>query len=161
LEALVFEGAITSGVGRHVELHVPGQAELPRPPADWPTKLHPGSLNVRITTYPALFREKHLPNSARSLDSNCFSCAFEIAQNQFGNNQLFPDNLEPRKGSAQVWRAALVANGQDIPCWVLRRYGSGLTDQLELLSDVHLRSKYHLENGHQVLVRLLSGATAA
>ena len=163
LEPLVFVGAITSGVGKHVELHVPGRDEMPQAPADWPSVLCRGSLNVRILVdgYPALFLQQRFGNTVRSLDTNCYPCAFEISQSQFGNNMLLPNPSEPRKGSAQVWKAVLTTNDQNIPCWVLRRYRSGLTDQLELLSDRHLRTAYHLENGQRVTVHLLHRETAA
>jgi|GraSoiStandDraft_55_1057291.scaffolds.fasta_scaffold67281_4 hypothetical protein len=45
---LVFGGVVSSGIGHHAELYVPGRAELSTAPADWPERLHPGSLNVSI-----------------------------------------------------------------------------------------------------------------
>jgi hypothetical protein len=146
----------------YVQLHVPGRSELSACPSDWPEKLCLGSLNVRVAAdgYPSLFLERGLSNTVASLDSNCYRANFDIAQDQFGNNKLFPDQSAPRKGSAQVWRAVLGANGRHIPCWVLRRYGSGLINELELLSHEHLRSAYHLEDGQRVTVTLLAGETA-
>jgi hypothetical protein len=153
-----FRGVITNGVGKHVELHVPGKSEIEHSHAKWPGELHKGSLNVRISKdgYPDLFDELHLEKSTRSLDSKCIPATFEIGQAQFGNNQLRATAEMPHRGSAQVWQANLKTPEKNIACWVLRRYGSGLRDQLELVSDVHLRTKYQLENGTEVIVALQS-----
>ena len=63
----------------------------------------------------------------------------------------------PKKGSAQVWRATLTVEDRDHNCWVLRRFGSGVGEQLELLSDDHLRTTCDLTNGQQVVVTLERG----
>jgi hypothetical protein len=154
MEPIVFKGHIAKGVGRYVELHVPGRDEIPQAPSDWPKVLCKGSLNVQIAPdgYPLLFNEKGLQNSTKSLDANCYPCTFEIAQHEFRNNKLAPNAAMPKRGSAQVWRAVLKANGHDIECWVLRRYGSGLADQLELLSEKHLRTEYELKDGQAAIV---------
>ena len=156
METIAFEGKITSGVGRHIELHVPGCEDLPQAPKDWPAVLCKGSLNIRIDPdgYPELFEEIGLPNSAKSLDKKPIECSFEIGQFEFGNNQLVPTDEMPQKGSAQVWRAILTTTEQRIACWVLRRYGSGLRDQLEIVSDAHLRTDYGLTDGQEVQVCL-------
>jgi len=136
-EHISFIGVIVDGVGKHVELHVPGRNEIPQAPSDWPVTLEKGSLNVRIDPdgYPPLFVSLGLPNVVRTLDTRPIEPAFEICQQEFGNNQLTPVPHMPNRGSAQVWRATLVAQGRSYPCWVLRRYGSGVGEQLELLSD--------------------------
>ena len=159
MNAISFRGVIGDGVGRHVELHVPGKDEIPQAPADWPTRLREGSLNVRIIPegYPAFFAALGLPNSVRSLDKKPFPATFEIAQQELGNNQLRAEPSMPHKGSAQVWRAVLTASGNNHPCWVLRRYGSGVGEQLELLSEVHMRSAHQLVNGQAVVVTLERG----
>jgi CTP-dependent riboflavin kinase len=154
MEPIVFKGCIVKGVGRYVELHVPGRNEIRQAPSDWPEVLCKGSLNVRIAPdgYPPLFKETGLQDSTKSLDVKCYPCVFEIAQHEFGNNKLTPGPAMPKRGSAQVWRAVLTANGHNIECWVLRRYGSGLADQLELLSDKHLRTEYGLEDGQKAII---------
>lgn len=156
MESIAFEGKIASGVGRHVELQVPGREALPQAPKDWPIALCKGSLNVRIHPdgYPELFQEIGLPQTTKSLDQKPIECSFEIGQSEFGNNRLAPTDGMPHKGSAQVWRAILTTNEQEIVCWVLRRYGSGLRDQLEIVSDAHLRTDYGLTDGQEVQVCL-------
>ena len=148
------------GVGRHVELHVPGRNEISQAPADWPVTLQKGSLNVRISPkgYPSILRELGLPERVQSLDKRPFAPTFEIAQHEFGNNQLRAEPTMPNKGSAQVWRATLTVGAHNHRCWVLRRYGSGVGEQLELLSDVHLRTTYKLTNGQQAAVTLERGS---
>lgn len=156
MDPLTFEGIITSGVGRYIELHVPGREEIVQAPGDWPKVLCKGSLNVRIVPegYPPLFSECGHPNTVRSLDTKCFPCSFMIGHDEFGNNQLRPIPSTPKRGSAQVWRAVLKTNGYSIDCWVLRRFGSGLSDQLELLSEKHMRSEYGLEDGERATIVL-------
>jgi hypothetical protein len=156
MDSIAFQGKIGSGVGRHVELWVPGRDELPQAPKDWPTSLCKGSLNVRIDPhgYPDLFEVLGLPHNAKSLDRKPIECTFEIGQSEFGNNKLVPTEEMPHRGSAQVWRAALGTTREGIACWVLRRYGSGLQDQLEIVSDVHLRTEYGLADGQEVEVCL-------
>ena len=157
---MVFHGVIAKGVSRYVGLEVPGRDEISQPPADWPLVLCKGSLNVRVHSsgYPALFSTRGLPNKVSSLDQNCFPCCFEIAYDQFGNNQLAPTAADPRRGCAQVWRASLDVNDRRIACWVLRRYGSALVDVLELLSEEHLRETYGLADDQPAIVTLYSGA---
>jgi hypothetical protein len=159
MNTISFRGVICRGVGRHVELHVPGKDEIRQAPTDWPTILEGGSLNVRIASdgYPALFAALNLPKSVLSLDKRPFPATFEIARHEFGNNRLGPKLGMPEGGSAQVWRAILTACGHDRPCWVLRRYGSSVGEQLELLSHVPMRSTYQLEDGQTVVVTLERG----
>jgi CTP-dependent riboflavin kinase len=157
MNSIVFKGVVTNGVGQHVELYVPGRDEISQAPSDWPTVLCKGSLNIQIAAdgYPPIFKEWGLQDSAKSLDAKRFPCAFEVAQREFGNNKLVPNAEMLHRGSAQVWRAVLSANDQNIKCWVLRRYGSGLAKQLELLSDKHLRNEYGLQDGQAVVVTFL------
>ena len=149
MEAIEFKGKVGSGVGKYVELHVPGRGELPQSPDDWPWVLCKGSLNIHVDPdgYPELFDEIGLPRTTRSLDQKPIACSFEIGQSEFGNNKLQPTETMPQRGAAQVWRAILIANEQKIACWVVRRYGSGLRDQLEVVSDLHLRTAYGLVDG--------------
>jgi hypothetical protein len=159
LDTLIFHGVIAKGIGKYVDLHVPGRDEI-KASTDWPVVLWKGSLNVRVNPdgYPALFTTRGLPNEVASLDRNCFPSCFEIAYDQFGNNQLLPTAAESRRGTAQVWRARLEANDHEVPCWVLRRYSSALVDVLELLSDRHLRQTYGLVDDQRAIVTLHAGA---
>lgn len=154
-----FRGTIADGIGKFVQLHVPGRAELANAPADWPDVLEKGSLNVKIASdgYPQKFVEGGLPNTTKSLDQRPCPAAFEIAQNQFGNNRLEATHQMPHRGSAQVWRAVLHTDAEVYPCWVLRRYGSGLHDQLELLSHEKIRDALNLQNGQPVVVVFQTG----
>ncbi len=159
MEGIKFFGKICGGVGRYVELYVPGRNEIIQAPGDWPFTLYKGSLNVCIDSdgYPPVFSDTKLPDRVQSLDMKPFPPAFEIKHHQFGNNQLHPDSNMPNKGSAQVWRAILITDENSYPCWVLRRYGSRVGEQLELLSDVHMRTAYDLSNGQNVAVELERG----
>jgi len=57
MDELVFQGVVGSGVGRHVDLHVPGREALTHAHCDWPLTLQPGSLNIRIDGYPSQFTD--------------------------------------------------------------------------------------------------------
>lgn len=144
MDKITFKGSIVNGRSRHVELYVPGRNELPAAPTDWPLKLCPGSLNIKINSngYPDEFKNRDLAETIKSLDSALFKAAFEIKQNQFGNNLLTPTNAIPNRGDAQVWKSTLKANNKSISCWVLRRYGSGLAWELEVVSDLNIRNEY-------------------
>jgi hypothetical protein len=109
MNSICFSGVVVDGLGRHVELYVPGRDETSQGPSDWPAVLRKGSLNVRVCPdgYPQLFTVLGLPNRVRSLEVKAFAATFEIAQAQFGINMLKPDPRVPHKGSAQVWRATL------------------------------------------------------
>lgn len=107
-DELIFQGVIASGRGMHATLLVPGREVLDNPLNDWPLKLYPGSLNVRITNYPTLLGCKGLATEVAALDRALFMPAFEILQHQFGNNQLTPRPGEPKCGDAQVWRGNCV-----------------------------------------------------
>lgn len=145
---IIFTGNIVNGRGGHIELYVPGRDELPVTHPDWPVKLCPGSLNVKIDSsgYPCEFKNHGLEETVKSLDVALFKAAFEIKQNQFGNNLLTPTDSIPNRGDAQVWKSTLKANNTSIPCWVLRRYGSGLAWELEVVSDINIRNEYGFSN---------------
>ena len=131
---------MSSGVGCHATLHVPGRAELCTAPADWPERLHPGSLNVVVDEYPAELLSRGLTNRIFELDKGWFAPEFEIQREQFRNNMLGPRPGVPRGGDAQVWRALLAHDaGMAITCWALRRFGSQVGEQLEFVADTRLR----------------------
>ena len=148
MDELTFGGMIINGIGRHVELALPGRRELSEAPEDWPDALTPGSLNLRVTEFPAEFGALKLEPSVKSLDVAGFAPAFTIAQDAMGNNRLRPNSEMPHRGTAQVWRAVLSVESKQTPCWVLRRFGSGLRDQIEMVSEMHLRTALGLTVNH-------------
>lgn len=109
------------------------------PPMDWPETLFPGSLNVRVAHFPKEFAARGLQPSAKALDTAGFAPEFMIRQELMLNNKLTATPSMPQRGTAQIWRASLEAADQQAPCWVLRRFGSGLDDQIELVSSASLR----------------------
>lgn len=144
METLRFTGNVVNGIGRHNELVVPGRNAFPEAPVDWPALLFPGSLNLRVLTYPAAFLERGIVASTSSLDVMGFEPEFTIPQDLMGNNQLTPTETMPYRGTAQIWRASLETEARMISCWVLRRIGSGLRDQIELVSSIGLRGEMGL-----------------
>ena len=144
MDQIKFSGSVVNGIGRHVELFVPGSGSVEKAPMDWPERLCPGSLNVRISRYPELFTERGLALTTKTLDVAGFQPAFTIPQAVLGNNQLKATLAMPHRGQGQVWRAVLEVSGRNMPCWVLRRFGSGLADQLELVSHKKMRDELQL-----------------
>jgi hypothetical protein len=144
MDKLDFEGTVVNGLGTHRELLVPGRALLPQAPTDWPETLHPGSLNLKIASYPPAWSGRGMGNSVRGLDLGTFLPLFVISQDELGNNLLTPTPSKPKRGIGQVWRASLAANGGVLDCWILRRIDSDLRDVLELVSGYPIRSRMGL-----------------
>jgi hypothetical protein len=152
---LVFGGVVASGVGQHATLGVPGWDILQNVPHDWPRTLFPGSLNVKVDRFPESLSQRGLPPSVTSLDSCLFLPAFEILRAEFVNNRLAPREGSPRCGDGQVWRANILPIGshEHIHCWALRRFGSRVGEQLELVSEKRLRSDA-LQDNQRLIVTL-------
>jgi CTP-dependent riboflavin kinase len=74
------------------------------------------------------------------------------------NNSILPSTETPENGTAQIWRAILQiqknGNSTNQDVWVFRRIGSGISKQLELVSNLHLRQALSLSDGMQVIVKL-------
>ncbi len=157
--ALTFAGEVTKGAGHHSELFVPGKTLLPNSPPDWPEKLQPGSLNVKIDQggYPEEFGHFGIKITLKPLDGVRYPAALEIPQEAMGNNLLGPLQDMPDRGRGKVWRARVEADSFNFPALALRRIGSRLPDQLELISDVHLRSNHALTDGLPLIVHLKLG----
>ncbi len=158
MNVLVFQGAIISGIGRYSDLMIPGRDELPQAPGDWPKTLYRGSLNIKIDPegYPREFEAFCGPRKVPFLDTGFFPPEFTIHRDQIVNNKLEPRPNCERRGHAQVWRAhvKVVDTSTTFDCWVLRRFGSGLCDQLECVSEDHLRSRHNLQDDLPVRVTL-------
>lgn len=141
MDELIFSGLIVNGIGGHSELIIPGRNDLEDAPAEWPERLFPGSLNVRVICYPPEFASRGLRSSTKVLDTAGFEPELVIPQAKMINNKLTPTVAFPTRGTAQVWRASIITEGRMIECWVLRRIGSGLADQIELVSEIKLRAR--------------------
>lgn len=144
MDQLEFAGSVVNGIGRHSELVIPGRLKIPGCPNDWPEELFPGSLNVLVTRYPDEFVSRGFPPVVTTLDVAGFEPQFSIARHLMHNNTLVATPAMPRRGDAQVWMASLVASEQEVRCWVLRRIGSALREQIELVSNVKLRDNLNL-----------------
>jgi len=158
MKKLTFSVGIKSGVGRHVELGIPGRRILVAAPLDWPDQLQPGSLNIGIHEdgYPRELTDNPNFSGVKLFDQGLFPPAFLILRDDMRNNKLRARLEMPDRGTAQVWRAVLCVEGvtDPYPAWVLRRLGSRVGEQLELVSDVHLKDTLSLENGMNVTVIL-------
>ena len=167
---LSFEGQIAGGLGEHAEMHFPGREELLEAPDDWPASLYPGSLNVVVFEegYPAGFVAPEMGgNGVRELDGGEFAPAFVIPGGLIGGNKLLTPT-DPRRGSAQVWRATVrvARDAQAYDCWVVRRIGSGVGkglagNVLEMMSDKRLRTELGVgdPDGERVSVTIFEGSS--
>lgn len=156
MDKLYFTGTVISGCGQYSELEFPDKTIIDGAPDDWPHNLAKGSLNIRISEdgYPEVFSRLGYKNNIKMLDEIGFQPEFIIPGQLIKNNRLSPTQEYPNRGSAQVWRAVLTNkhSGEYIHCWVVRRFGSGLFRDIELISDTNLRKKLKLENGNNVVV---------
>lgn len=159
MDEIIFIGDVVNGIGKHVELVVPGRNEISGAPADWPERLCPGSLNLLVSAYPAEFAARRVSESTKSLDIVGFLPAFTIPRTAMKNNKLTPLRETPNRGAAQVWRATLDVNGQAYACWVLRRFGSGLDKVIELVSEMKLSDKLSLQREKNWPARLIMRGT--
>lgn len=159
---LEFHGKVRSNKGKfHKDMVVPGRDSLAMPPETWPGKLAPGTLNIEIDVpgVPGDFAEIGTGDGMKRFDEGNFTPAVVIPQHEISGNTLKPKPGQPRRGTAQVWRAELsvMATGETAQCWMLRRIGSSIASQIELVSEHHLRSRLNLENGTPVKVVVFEG----
>jgi len=157
MQELEFIGRVHSNTGKfHKEMVIPGRESLSSAPIDWPDCLTPGTLNVGIDEdgFPLAFDQIGDSAGMNRFDEGQFKPAFVIASEEIAGNTLKPKAGHPRKGDAQVWRADLLnsSNGKKIRCWMLRRIGSGISSQIELVAEVNLRRELDLYDGTPVEV---------
>jgi hypothetical protein len=106
--------------------------------------------------FPAEFLKVFGQPDVRFLDSRRFSPEAELKWTEIGGNTLPPQPGHPDRGNAQVWRATLrnLTAGGECLCWVLRRIGSGLSVDLELVAGEKLRDRLALSDGSPVEINL-------
>ncbi|HWT61422.1 MAG TPA: DUF120 domain-containing protein [Ochrobactrum sp.] len=151
---IVFRGKISSGLGKHSELVIPGKQELKDSPNDWPDRFVSGSLNVRITEFPSILQSTR--KQLKALDRGLFPPTIVIPQNEIKNNSLRSKLFKPRRGTGQAWRATLHTHSRSTHVWVFRRIGSHMHDCLELISDKRLRENLDIRDHDEVRVILRS-----
>jgi hypothetical protein len=135
---------------------IPGRKSLVLAPDDWPAKLAPGTLNIAIHDdgFPKDFDTLGKGDGLKKLDDGNFRSELAIPPWRIAGNTLQPTPDEPLRGSAQLWRAELevVSTGEIATCWMLRRLGSDIVSQIELMSEEHLRRRLNLCDGMVVKV---------
>ncbi|MBY0522794.1 MAG: hypothetical protein K2R98_05330 [Gemmataceae bacterium] len=146
------------------ELTVPGRDSLLVAPEDWPKTLAPGTLNVLISHegFPRDFDSLGAGDRLKKFDEGKFRPAFVIPQRLIAGNTLKPRPDQPTRGFAQVWRAELqvVSTCAKAKCWMLRRIGSSIAAQIELVAEDHLRSRLNLFDGAEVKVTVFEAEPA-
>lgn len=151
---IVFRGKISSGLGKHSELVIPGKRDLKNSPTDWPDRFASGSLNVQITEYPIVLQSRRKQLTA--LDRGLVPPTMVIPQNEILNNSLRRKLFKPRRGTGQAWRATLHSHSRSMHVWVFRRVGSHMHDCLELISDERIRDNLDIRDQDEVRIVLHS-----
>lgn len=152
-----FIGKIRSGKGKHSELIIPGVAELNGAPPNWPTKFHPGSLNIGIAKdgYPEGFADPDAGGRGITpLDDGVIKPTVVLPWDKIGNNGLKPKKGSPDRGTGQFWPAIItvISTGDAAHCWAFRRINSSIRRQLEIVAATSLRNLLHLNDGVDVFV---------
>ncbi len=159
MRKLEFTGAVLSNQGAFSrEMVIPGQKALVAAPKNWPAKLEPGTLNIAIHAdgFPKDFDELGKGDGLKKLDDSSFRPKLAIPPWRIAGNTLQPTPDEPLRGSAQLWRAELevVSTSAVATCWLIRRLGSEMVSEIELVSDENLRRHLNLADGTVVKVTL-------
>ena len=149
---VIFRGRISSGLGRHSELIIPGKQNLADSPIDWPEEFEAGSLNVQIVEFPEALKSTR--TRLKALDRGVIPPTLVIPQDRIENNSLRRKFFKPRRGMGQAWRATLYAKSRSMPVWVFRRVGSHMHDCLELISDKRIRNHLDIRDEDEVSVVL-------
>jgi hypothetical protein len=161
MRTLVFKGSVHSNKGRfHREMVVPGRETLRSSPTDWPAQFAPGTLNIQVDLESCVgLGEIGSSVGVKKFDEGQFKPALVIPQNEIVGNTLKPKAGEPQKGTGQAWRAELLVNatGATTKCWMLRRIGSSIASQIELISEDHLRNRLNLNDGTQITLTVFEG----
>ncbi len=157
MRKLEFSGSVRSNQGAFSrEMVIPGRQSLVLAPDDWPATLEPGTLNIAIHDdgFPKDFDQLGKGDGLKKLDERNFRPDLAIPPWRIVGNTLQPTEDEPLRGSAQVWRAELEVDstGEVATCWMLRRLGSDIVSQIELVSDDNLRRRLNLSDGSVVKV---------
>lgn len=166
--SLVFHAVVQDGEGAFSRMAFPGPDEINGAPADWPgpEKMQPGSLNCRVTKFPWNFRWAAGPGDRiQKLDSGRFTPEFTIPAEMIENNRLEPDDENPRRGTAQIWRCAVrnEDTGEDFEAWHVRRvdgYYPPFHGIIELMADRKLRDAHKLKNGTPLTITMYSAPGA-
>ncbi|WP_433849055.1 DUF120 domain-containing protein [Brucella pseudogrignonensis] len=151
---IVFRGKISSWLGKHSELVIPGKQQLDNSPKDWPVRFASGSLNVQIMQYPSILQSRR--KQLKALDRGLVPPSIVIPQHEILNNSLRRKLFKPRRGIGQAWRATLHAHSRSMNVWIFRRIGSHMHDCIELISDKHIRDNLNIHDQDEVHVVLHS-----
>ena len=155
MRKLEFSGIVRSNQVILPAMVIPGRKSLVLAPDDWPED-SPGTLNIAIQDggFPDNLDELGKGDGLKKLDEGNFRPEMAIPPWRIAGNTMQPTHDEPLRGSAQVWRAKLevASTGEFAACWFLRRLGSDIVSQIELVSDEHLRRRMNLCDGMVVKV---------
>ncbi|MCK2151213.1 hypothetical protein MYE70_19275 [Marinobacter alexandrii] len=160
---LDFSGKVCDGAGLFSkQIIIPSPVEDLKSVKDWPSELVRGTFNLQVEKggWPDVQGFDFKASGVQCLDrSQAFPPALYLDHTFVPNNTLHPGNKGKFGGDLQFWRAKLSIDGVAVPilCYVLRRVGSGYRDKIELVSDIHIRSEFQVENGSRVNLTVYDG----
>ncbi len=163
ISKITFFTQVCSGAGLFAkEIALPSPNPALTCISDWPNEFAPGTLNLKIDTlkWPNVAGLNFQNEGVQCLDlCPLFKPALYLDYTTVLNNTINPTSHDEFAGDLQYWRAELQLKGQreTIRCYMLRRVRSGYRDQIELISDIHLRNMFSLENGTYAKLSIFNG----
>jgi hypothetical protein len=128
------------------QVRIPSRRNIHCPPLGWPENFEIGSLNIGIDDYPSGFvAPEDGGRGVAELEQGSLEPVLVLEHFQIISP--FPD--KPARGRRQFWPATLTVSTTKAKanCWVCRRIGTAVVNQLELISYRKLRDYLRLEDG--------------
>lgn len=159
---LEFNAVVQSGEGRFSRMVFPGRSSVDNAPEDWPETVQRGSLNCKVTNFPAEFAAvAGRGDRIAALDKGRFEPEFAIPRDQIKNNGLAPMGIfdNKKKGNAQAWRCQVMnlETGEVFDAWHVRRIDGSYPkfhDTIELMADRKLRDAHQLKDGTKIKIKM-------
>lgn len=124
---------------------------------DWPNSFEQGTFNIKVNkeNIPIIANFDFMSQGVRCLDLHPeFPPAAYLNYSVIPNNTITPEKKGENAGDLQFWKTTLHVPDKSIShnCYMLRRVRSGYAFDIELVSNLHLRNDFGLENGGQVIL---------
>jgi hypothetical protein len=162
MQMLTFVGTYSSGASRFAkEIDLSATIGPLKEINGWPHSLVPGTFNIDIdeSNWPVIPDLDFNTSGVGCLDrSHSFPPVVYLDYSVVPKNTLNPEKSGEFGGDLQFWRAIMRINQANEPlnCYMMRRVRSGYRTKIEVVSDVHISTKYELVHGHAIELRVLA-----